>query len=117
MLILAQGPMSIIISLAAGAFRIVVMAYTKDPGFLIIPTDVICTPVDSIVCRIPDQPDLVSVDLEFVSGSRITMPEFSTGYSCSLPDQIMHNPKCSLRPSEIADIAANADVSAIMTRL
>jgi hypothetical protein len=32
------------------------------------------------------------------------------GYECSLPDQIMFNPKCSLRPSEIADIAANADV-------
>jgi hypothetical protein len=111
MLILAQGPASIIISLAAGAFGIVAIAYTKDPGFLIIPTDVVFTPVDSIVRRIPDQPDLVSVDFESVSRSTITMPEFSTRYEYSLPDQIMHNQKCSLRPIEISDIAANADVS------
>jgi hypothetical protein len=110
MLILAQGPASIILSLAAGGFGIVVMAYTKDPGFLIIPTAVISTPVNSIMRHIPGQPDLVSVNLEPVSRSKITMPKFSTGYECSLPDQIMYNPKCSLRPSEIADIAANADV-------
>jgi hypothetical protein len=109
-LILAQGPASIILSLAAGGFGIVIMAYTKDPGFLIIPTDVIFTPVDSIRRRIPDQPDLISVDSEPVSLSKITMPEFSTGYECSLPDQIMYNPKCSLRPSEIGDMAKNAGV-------
>jgi hypothetical protein len=110
MLILAQGPASIIVSLAAGGFGMVVMAYTKDPGFIIIPTDIISTSVDSIMRRIPDQPDLVSIDLETLSRSKVTMPEFSMGYECSLPDQIMFNPKCSLRPSEIADIAANADV-------
>ena len=108
MLILAHGPASIIISLAAGGIGIGGIAFIKDPGFLIIPTDLISTPVDSIRRRIPDQPDLVSLDLEPVSRSKITMPEI--GYECSLPDQIMHNPKCSLRPSEIADIAANADV-------
>jgi hypothetical protein len=71
MLILAQGPASIIFSLAAGAFGIIAMAYTKDPGFLIIPTDVILTPVNLIVRRIPDQSDLVSVDLKSVSRSKI----------------------------------------------
>ena len=30
--------------------------------------------------RIPDQPDLVSVKLELVSRSKITMPEFSTNF-------------------------------------
>lgn len=110
MLILAQGPASIIISLTAGSFGIVAMAFIKDPGFLIESTDVISVPVDSIRRRIPDQLDLVSVDLEPVSRSKITMLEFSTGYECSLPDQIMHNPKCNLRPSEIADISANTKV-------
>ena len=36
--------------------------------------------VDSIMRRIPDQPDLVSVKLELVSRSKITMPEFSTNF-------------------------------------
>jgi hypothetical protein len=109
MLMLAQGPAAIIASLTAGGFGIVIIVYTKDPGFLIVPTELISTSVNSIRRRIPDQPGLVSVDLEPVGRSKITMPEFSTGYECSLPDQIMFNPKCSLRPSEIVDLAANAD--------
>jgi hypothetical protein len=110
MLILAKGPASVILSLAIWGFGIVAMAYVKDPGFLLIPTNIISTPVYSINHRIPDQPDLVSVDLESVSRREITMLKFSTGYECSLPEQIMYNPKCSLRHSEIADITANANI-------
>jgi hypothetical protein len=108
MLILAQGPISIIFSIVAAGFGIVVMAYTKDPGFLIIPTSVISTSIESITRRIPDQPDIISIDLEPVSRSKIIMPEFSKRYECSLTEQIINNPKCSVRPSEISDIDANA---------
>jgi len=110
MLILAQGTASIIISLAAGSFGIVVMAFIKDPGFTVIPTSVIFTSVASIRRRIPDRTDLVSIDLEPLSRSKITVPEFPMGYECSLPDQMMFNPKCTLRPIEIGDIAADGDV-------
>ena len=47
--------------------------------------------------------------MEPVSRSKITISEFSKRYECLLPDQMISNPKCSLRPSEIADISANAD--------
>ena len=88
------------------------MIYAKDPGFILIPTDFIYPSIGLITRRIPDRPDIVSVDLESVSRSKITMPEVSTEYQCSLPDQIMYNPKCSLRPREIADIVANVDAYA-----
>lgn len=70
MLLLAQGPASIITSVAVSGFAIIVMAFTKKPGLMIIATDAIPAPVSSIKSskpRIPDQPDLVSVDLEPVS--------------------------------------------------
>ena len=109
MLILAQGPMFIIINLATAGLGIAEMDFIKDSDFLRILIDVIFAPVDSIRRCIPDQPDLISIDLESVSCRKITMSEFSTEYEYSLPDQIMHNPKCSLRPNEIADLAANVN--------
>ena len=105
MLILAQGPKSIIISLAAGSLGIFGMAFINDPGFLIIPTDLISGPVDSIRRRIPDQPELVSVDLAPDAPSKVTMPAY-----CSLPDQSRFNPKCRLSSSEIVKVTANADL-------
>lgn len=107
MLVLANGPVAIIASLAAGSFGVVMMAFTKDPGFLIIPTNLISASVDSIRPRIPGEIDLVSVDLEPVSRGKITMPEITNRYECSLPDQIIGNPKCS----EIANISANANIT------
>jgi hypothetical protein len=86
------------------------MFHIKDPGSVIIPTDVISTPVSFITRRIPNQPDLVSVDLKSVSRTKIIMPEFSTSYECSLPVQRMFNSKCSLRPSEIVDVISNPNV-------
>jgi hypothetical protein len=74
---------SIIFSLAATDFGVIAMAYTKEPGFLIMPTEVISTSLASIMRRILDLPDLVSVDLESVSLSKIIMPEFFTGYEYS----------------------------------
>jgi hypothetical protein len=114
MVILAQGPTSIIWSLVAWGFGIVLAALIKDPGFVIVPTTLIytsVTPIELIQRRIPDRPDLVSLDLEFVSPSKITMPEFSRKYECLLPEQKLLNPGCSLRPSEISGIAENADIS------
>ena len=66
--------------------------------------------VDSIRRRIPDHPDLVTVDLEPGSRRKIPLPNFSKRYECSLPDQIIYNPACSFCPSEIADIDGTADV-------
>jgi hypothetical protein len=110
MLILAQGPASVIVSLAAAGLGIIIMYHVQDPGFTIIPTDAISTPVSLINRRVPDQPELVSVDLTSVGRKKIIMPEFSTSYECSLPVQRMLNPKCILRTSKIVDFISNADV-------
>jgi hypothetical protein len=107
-LVLGQGPVAI-----GSTFGILVIPFTRDPGFIIIPRDLISAPVDSIRRRIPDLADVGSLDLEPSSSTKITIPGFSesekTPYESSLPDQIISNPKSSLRPSEIAEISANAD--------
>jgi hypothetical protein len=107
MLILAQGYTTAIL---IGGFAIVMMFNLEDPGFLIISSEPVLIPVSLIRRRIADQPELVSVDLEFVSTKKIMMPEFSGSYQCLLPVQIMFNSKCSLRPSEIVDVISNANV-------
>jgi hypothetical protein len=112
LLMLIQGPMSIYLSLVTRFLGSLGLLFIKDPGFEIIATDLISASFSSIRRRIPDQPDVVSVDL---SHSKITMPEFSRSYECLLPDQNLFNSKCSLRPSQILDVAANADVEFPLT--
>jgi hypothetical protein len=85
MLLLAQRPISILLSIASGSIGIVIAFYTKNPGFQIISTDLILTSVKSTKRRIPDLPDLVSVDLESISATKITMPKFGENYECLLP--------------------------------
>jgi hypothetical protein len=114
MLILAQGYAPFILSLAASSFGIVVMLYVRDPRFLIIPTEIISTPISLIGRRIPDQPDLISVDLKSVSGTKIIVSESSTSYECSLPDQRLFNSKCSLGPSESFDVILNDIVDLLL---
>jgi len=115
MIILAQGPLAIVISLVAGSFGIFVMTFTKDPGFTMIPTDLIFGPIGSIRRRMPNQPNIVSIDLEPVRRYKITMSGLSesekTPYECFLPNQMITNPKCNLRLSEIADIVGNTDTT------
>jgi hypothetical protein len=86
------------------------MAYTNKTGFLIILTDIAYNSVEIIVPHVPYLTNFVSVDLKSISHSKITMSEFSQGYECSLPDQIMFNPKCKVRPSEIPYIVVNPDL-------
>lgn len=115
MLFLAQGTIAIVTSLVAGAFGIGILAFIKDSGGVRIPTSVISAPVGSIRRCVPDLPDVVSADLGSTSRNKITMPGFSksdsTPYECSLPEQILSNSKCSLRPSKIAEISANTDIT------
>jgi len=114
MIILAQGPFNIVFSITMGVFGIVVAAYNKDRGFILIPTDLIESPLNSIKCRIPDLPDVVNFDLEPSSLDQIYMPKISKGkppYECLLPDQRIVNPRCELAPTEIVDVSRNVDLN------
>lgn len=116
MILLAQGPVAIISSVIATTFGVVSVYYTKDSGFTFIPTDLISASVDSIRRRIPDLPDVVSVDvdLEPSSRSKITMPVLAkenSPYECLLPDQMISNPRCTLRPTEVASVSSTASVA------
>jgi hypothetical protein len=109
MLILAQGYAPIILSLTTASFGVVIMFYAKNPGFLIVSTDPILTPISLIKRRIANQNELISVDLTSVSGSagtKIIMPK----YECSLPVQRVFNLKCSLGSSQIVEVTSNINI-------
>lgn len=109
MLVLAQGPASIIIGIGAGSFSIAMVATTNDPGFKIIGTTLISGPLSAIKRRMPDQAEVVTVDLNFEKAQKITMSKISDSSDCLLPHQMIVNQKCRLRSSEISDIVANVD--------
>lgn len=45
----------------------------------------------------------MSIDLESVNSTKITMAEFYKRYECSLTFQIIHNLKCNHKITEIID--------------
>jgi hypothetical protein len=107
MFVLAQGPGYAIFSIASAAFGIFAMAFTNDSGFFILETDYISDTVLSIRRRMPD---VVTVDLNPVSHTKISMTKSSQSYECSLPEQIIFDPRCSLTPTEIATVAGSTNL-------
>ena len=75
------------------------MFFLRESGFLLIKTKAIAGPISHIAQRIQDRTDIVVIDLE-PSNDKITMKESSVPYECSLPDQMLGNPKC-VRETEI----------------
>jgi hypothetical protein len=86
MLVLINGYLSVVGSLTAVCAAIGMQYFIRDPGFVIIATDLISDSFDSIRRPILDQPDVVSVNLPPDRPGKINMPKFSKGYECSLPE-------------------------------
>jgi hypothetical protein len=105
MLAFAQNRLSIIFSLFATLFSLVLMLVNRDYGFTILSTQLI-DPFSKIVQRIPGQGEVVTVDLEPTSSIKIKMK--IKNYECSLPEQQLYNRNCKLRVSDISAITGDS---------
>lgn len=76
-----------------------------------IASELILVPISAIRRRITDQPDLVSVDLNLSSNSKIVMSEFAKINECSIPGyKLFNTEQCALRATEIPEIVANTQI-------
>jgi hypothetical protein len=74
-----------------------------------IPTSLIVGSIKFIGRRIPDVPDVVSVNIRPEMDYKIEMPK--NQYECLLPDQRLTNPKCRTESTEITIIPENIRLS------
>jgi hypothetical protein len=110
------GPVTIITRIIYGGFAfygVFVGRNTQklESGIMKIPTEPVLVTADKIRRRIPDQPDVVVVDLQPSRPSRIEMPSFSTekGKQCRLFNQnSLQSPQCKWDTSEIGKIDLEA---------
>lgn len=80
----------------------------KDPKIINIDSELVPGSFDSIKRRVADQKELISVyfDKNPVPKNKITMSPFSDSskHECLLPEQVLVNQKCTLKPGEIVEI-------------
>ena len=88
------------------------MFLLRESGLLLIKTQAIVGPISHITQRIQDRTDVVVIDLE-PSNDKITMKESSVPYECSLPDQMLGNPRC-VQETKIDIKSANVIVDTII---
>lgn len=100
--ILAGSPIYLTLGLFIGIVGISLSFYNRD--FNIISTSLISS-IKSIKRRIPDIPEVVSVNIKTELTNRIVMSQ--NQYECLLSEQRLTNPKCTVTTTEIVEISNN----------
>lgn len=95
-----------IISLMSWSFGVYLAV--RDPSFLTLPVDRVTNPMYIIGSRIPHHTDLVVINIQ--NNNRGVAIKLPVSYECSLPTQIMYNPKCKPGLSQLADIVEEANI-------
>jgi len=93
----------IALSFTLGGAGIALSLTNRD--FPIVPTTLISGAVESIKRRIPDVPEVVSVNFEIEPTNRIEMS--NKRYECLLPEHRLTDPTCRMKNIEIAEISNN----------
>ena len=101
LIILAENVFLLIPGLFLGIAGIVLSRYNLDLN--IVPTSLITGPLESIKRRIPDIPEVVSVNIETEPTNKIEIPQ--NQYECLLPEQRWTNSKCRLTTTEIVEMS------------
>ena len=103
------------VSLVSAALMLTLSLKLATTNLDYIPTSLIdpAIPIELIGKRIPDIPDVVSVNIvnELREKDKIRMPQ--NNVECLLPDQRLINPKCDikLKPTEISEVIGNIDLT------
>nr|WPV76516.1 hypothetical protein [Naviculales sp.] len=97
LVVLAESLFSSVPGLLLGMAAIALSRYNLD--LTIVSTSLIKGPLQSIKRRVPDVPEVISVDLRAEPTNKIEMPQGK--YECLLPEQRLTNPKCRLTTTEI----------------
>lgn len=103
LVILAANAISLIPGLLIGIAGISLSFYNRD--FNLVSTSLIIGSFESIKQRIPDIPEVVSVNIAIKSTNKVAMSH--NQYECLLPEQKFINPKCIVTTARIGEISDN----------